>query len=58
VDLRTSSGTIEVGVPSGLVFRVDARSEVGSVETDPDVIDSTGPRLTARSDVGDVTIGR
>jgi hypothetical protein len=58
VDLRTSSGNIEVGVPSGLVFRVDARSEVGSVETDPDVIDSTGPRLTARSDVGDVTIGR
>lgn len=58
VEARTDTGDVRVAVPGSAVYAVDATAGTGDASVAPGIASPGGPPLTARTDVGTVTVAR
>lgn len=57
IDAVSETGEVTVSVPGDALYAVEATADVGATDVEAGIT-GTGPRLRARTDVGDVTVSR
>lgn len=58
IDVTADTGDVVLALPGSTVYRVTTVADIGTTSTGPGIAGTTGPLLTARADIGDVTISR